>query len=238
MSDAAALPPAGPAGPADLVEIFYAPSAVFARRRDGKFGLPYVVLVIVGVAVYLATKGLLKPIIDAEIARQMAAAAAKNPAQAAQMAKAGGMMQTFASGAIIGFYLIAPFVVALFLWIVGKLAGVRALGTTAIMIAVFSLYPRIIQSVVGAVLALVLPESSLTSAAAISVGPSRFVDATAHPVLFTLMGRFDLFVLWGVVLLAIGTHVAAGATKAQAWGTAIGVWAIGLIPVAYAIIRG
>jgi hypothetical protein len=238
MSDAAALPPAGSPGLADLVEIFYAPSAVFARRRDGKFGVPYLGLVVVGIAVYLATAGLLKPIIDAQIAQQLAQQVAKNPAQADAINKGGAMMRTLAPAAIIGFYLIGPFLVALLLWIVGKLARVRAIGTTAIVIATFSLYPRILQGIVGAVLALALPESSLTSAAAISVGPARFVDPALHPALFALAGRFDLFLLWSIVLLAIGTRVAAGATRGQAWGTAIGVWAIGLIPVAYAIVKG
>ena len=41
MSDAVTDATAAKAGPADLIEIFYAPSAVFSRRQQGQFGLPY-----------------------------------------------------------------------------------------------------------------------------------------------------------------------------------------------------
>ena len=41
-----------------------------------------------------------------------------------------------------------------------------------------------------------------------------------------LLARFELFTLWGILLIAIGVRVAGKGTNKQAWGTAIGVWAI------------
>ncbi|MGH7524821.1 MAG: YIP1 family protein [Gemmatimonadales bacterium] len=225
------------AGPADLIEIFYAPSAVFARRRDGKFGLPYLALVILGIIIFVATKNLLQPVIDAEITRSIAQAAAKSKMTPERVASATSVAQKIGSFGLIAFYIIGPFVLGLLVWVAGSLARVPKIGTVAIMLATFSIYPRLLGGIVGAILAAVLPEGSLTSAAAISVSPARFVDPTTSPGLYALMGRFDLFLLWGVVLVYLGVRAATGATKQQAWTTAIGAWVIASLPTIYGALK-
>ena len=40
----------------DFVDIFYTPSSVFARRADGKFGMPLLLLVVVGTVLVFLTK--------------------------------------------------------------------------------------------------------------------------------------------------------------------------------------
>ncbi len=223
-------------GPADMVEIFYAPSAVFARRRTGKWGLAYLVLVVVGVGLFFATKNLLQPAIDADISRGLAQAAAKMGTTPDKVPGAG-MMRTLASVGIILYFVIAPFVTALLLWIVGKIAKVPAIGTTALAIAVFSMFPKLVGMVAGGVEAAILPDSAMTSAAAISFSPARFISPGTSPGLMALLLRFDIFLLWGVVLSAIGVRVAGGGTRGQAWATAIGVWVIATLPAVWALIR-
>jgi len=226
------------AGLGDLAEIFYAPSAVFARRTDGKFFVPYLALVVLGTVIYLATKGLIQPVIDAEITRGFARAAAQNPAltpevQASQM----GIARTIGSFGAILLYLIGPFVVGLVAWIGGKIAKVQEIGTVAMMVATFSFFPRLAGSIVGAVFAAMIPENATLSAASISVSPARFIDVIAHPGLAGLLGRFDLFVLWGIFLIAVGVRVAGKGSSKQAWGTAIGVWAIPTLFAIYSFIK-
>jgi hypothetical protein len=223
-------------GLGDLAEIFYAPSAVFARRSEGGFGMAYAALVILGTVIFFATKGLVQPAIDAEIARSMAQAAAKNAMTPEAIAAGTNFAHTIASVGVTAFFLVAPFIVGLFIWIIGKLAQVDAVGKTAMVIAVFSFYPRLVGSIVGAVMAALLPDGSLTGAAQLSLSPARFIDPS-HAGLVALAGRFDVFILWGVVLVAIGMQAAAKATKGQAWATAIGVWAIGLILPLIALLR-
>src|SRR6266478_5025804 len=63
----------------DFVDIFYAPSSVFTRRSDGKFGLALLLLVVVGTILVFVTKNAMQPIVDAEFTRQTAAAMRKNP---------------------------------------------------------------------------------------------------------------------------------------------------------------
>jgi hypothetical protein len=127
--------------------------------------------------------------------------------------------------------------VGLWIWVAGSLARVPKIGTVAIMIATFSIFPRLVGSIVGAILAAVLPESSMTSVAAISVSPARFVDPAASPALYALLGRFDLFLLWGVVLIAIGVQAAARGSRRQAWITAIGAWVIASLPTLWGALR-
>lgn len=222
----AATDTTGKAGMGDIAEIFYAPSAVFARRTDGKFGMPYLALVLLGAIIFLATKGLIQPVIDAEISRAMAKAAAKNTMTPEALATATSFAKTIGAFGAIALYAIGPFLVGLFIWIVGKIAKVEAIGTIALMVATFSFFPRLVGSVVGAVLAAMIPEGATASAAAISLSPARFVDAAASPVMAAILARFDLFLLWGIVLIAIGVRVAGRATKGQAQAVAIGVWAI------------
>ena len=59
-------------------------------------------------------------------------------------------------------------------------------------------------------------------------------------VILVVAGILALFrrqILWGIVLIAIGLQASARATKGQAWATAIGVWAIGLILPLFALLR-
>ncbi|MEP6857186.1 MAG: hypothetical protein ABI994_02290, partial [Gemmatimonadales bacterium] len=61
----------------DFVDIFYDPSAVFARRADGKYGMALLLLIAVGTVLFFLTKNAMSPIMDAEFARQGAAAMRK-----------------------------------------------------------------------------------------------------------------------------------------------------------------
>ena len=60
---------AAPAKPAslweDFIDIFYAPTSVFARRREGKFGLALLVYVILATAVFSTARPMMQPIFDA-----------------------------------------------------------------------------------------------------------------------------------------------------------------------------
>jgi hypothetical protein len=60
----------------DFIDIFYAPSAVFARRTNGSFLVPMLVVTLfIGITFFL-TAETLRPMFDAEFDRGMAAAAA------------------------------------------------------------------------------------------------------------------------------------------------------------------
>jgi hypothetical protein len=232
MTEAAAARPADP-GPMDLVEIYYAPNDVFARRAEGgEFALPLIVLPIVLTVLYYATQGVMQPVFDAEWARMLPKMMEKVPnltpermqAMKEMGAKWGGI------GIFIGAGLVGPFVAGFVLWIVSRVVGAAVGFSQAVMIATFSFYPMIVEQVVNAAQALALPESSITSRYSLSLGPARFLDPTASSMTLALVGHVDLFTIWTAVLVAIGLKVVARATTAQAATAGAAVWILGLLP--------
>ena len=72
--------------------------------------------------------------------------------------------------------------------------------------------------------------AKLTSQLALSIGPARFFDPdTTNPLLFQVLGRFDLFTLWSTVLLAIGLYVTGKVTKDRAVIFGVLIWIVGSI---------
>src|SRR3977135_292812 len=106
----------------DFVDIFYAPSSVFARRADGKFGLALLLLVVVGTVLVFLTKKPTEPVMDAKFARQSAAMLRKNPNMTAEQLSTGrGFFETFAPVFFAIGLAVSIFGTGLVLWLVGKL---------------------------------------------------------------------------------------------------------------------
>src|ERR1700693_5411287 len=130
----------------DFVDIFYAPSSVFARRADGKFGMPLLFLVLVGTVLFFLTKNATQPIMDAEFARQ-SAAALRNSARvtAEQRASGRGVFEMFVPLFFAIGITFSIFGTGVVLWLVGKLFDAKESVTAAIMIATYSEVPRLVQ---------------------------------------------------------------------------------------------
>src|SRR5467141_1423956 len=106
----------------DFVDIFYAPSQVFARRTDGKFGMPLLFLVVVCAVLAFLTKNAMQPVMDAEFARRSAEMMRKNPnLTAEQLASGRGLFETFGPILFAIGITISVFGTGLVLWLVGKL---------------------------------------------------------------------------------------------------------------------
>lgn len=227
MTDANAAAETKP-GAEDLFEIFYAPSAVFERRRGGEFGLPLVALVVLGAILLFATKGLLQPVFDAETAVGLARKASQMTPE--QMAAA----KSFAGTAtIIGIpltYFLAPFILGGILWLIARAVGVKPGYSVAVMIATFAWYPRLIEWITSAVQMAVMPNMTVTSRLSLTLGAGRFLDGT-HPSLATaLLGRVDLFTLWVSFLFGLGCMVAARASRGEAIAIGAMMWLVGAMP--------
>ena len=223
----------------DFVDIFYAPSSVFARRSDGKFGMPMLFLVLVGTVLFFLTKNATQPIMDAEFARQTAAAMRKNPGMTAeQMATGRGFFEMLAPLFFAIGITISIFGTGLVLWLVGKLFDAKESAAAAIMIATYAEVPRLVQVLTNAAQALVMSPEKLNSLNAVGFNLARFMDPDrASPVMIALASRVDLFTIWITVLLAIGLHVVGKIPKQQA-GIAAGItWVVGALPVVFGALR-
>jgi Yip1-like protein len=223
----------------DFVDIFYTPSSVFARRADGKFGMPLLLLVVVGTVLIFLTKNATSAIMDAEFARQSAAAMRKNPNMTAeQMASGRGIFETFAPIFFAIGLTISVFGTGFVLWLVGKLFDAKESVTAAFMIATYSEVPRLVQIITNAAQGLIMSPESLNSMNAVGFNLARFMDPDkASPVMIALASRVDLFTIWVTVLLAIGLHVVGKIPKQQA-GIAAGItWLVGALPTLFGALR-
>ncbi|HEX9221097.1 MAG TPA: YIP1 family protein [Gemmatimonadaceae bacterium] len=216
----------------DFVDIFYAPSSVFARRSDGKFGLPLLLLIVVGVVLFFLTKNAMQPIMDAEFARQTAAAMRKNPSIDPERLAAGrGIFETLQPVFFAVFLTLGVFGTGLVLWLVGKLFDAKESVAAAIMVATYSEVPRLVQVLVNAAQALFMSPEKLNAINSVGLNLARFMDPDrASPVMIALASRVDLFTIWVTVLLAIGIHVVGKIPKQQAAIAAAITWVVGSLP--------
>lgn len=238
MTDAAAPPvPSKLSVFEDFVDIFVQPSAVFERRRDGQFGLALVVLAVVtGILAFVLYNGL-APIMDAVIAKQQAAMLAKNPNMTQeQLSGMTGFMEMSSKYGAIVIIPIAALFGAILIWLVGKFLDAKVAFAAAMMIAVYSGVPRVVQTVVTALQGLLLSPESITSANSVSIGPARFLPDSADPILTTILVGLDAFTIWSVVLSAIGIAVVARVPMKCAAIVAGIAWLLGLLPALYGAI--
>jgi len=215
----------------DFMDIFYAPSSVFARRANGGFWVPLLIITVLLGAIFLANRDLLEPIMDAEMSRAMAKRAAGQqltPEQLAAGRKIGGMFAT--AGAFL-FTPIGAFLLGLAMWLVGKFFDAKQTLNAAMVVATFAFVPRIVEGIVNRVQGLFVDPSTLNSRYSLTLGLGRFFDAdTASPMLLALIGRIDVFTIWVTVLVAIGLAVTGKISRGRAAIAAAIVWLLGALP--------
>jgi hypothetical protein len=215
----------------DFIDIFYAPSTVFARRSNSGFGIPMLVVTLLVGGIFLANSGVLQPVFDAEFTRGIAATVRANPNLTPEaIERMRGISATFAKIGAFVFVPVGIFLTGLALWVVGKLFESRQTLGAAIMVASFAFMPRVIEAVVNGVQGLLLDPSSLNGRYRLSVGVGRFLDPdTTSPVLLALVGRLDLFTIWVTVLLAIGLAVTGKIPRSRAAAAAAIMWFVGAL---------
>lgn len=220
----------------DYLDVYVAPSRLFERRSDGKFGHAMLVFIIAAAVLYFATRTAMEPIISAEFERGMAA----NPNLTPEQMETGRKFAGVAGGI---FVLIGTPVMLLLLggiiWIVSRILGKALSYSQGATIATFAMFPRLLESVVSAVQALLMDEQTLNSRYRVSLGLGRFFDQqTANPVMLALLGRIDVFTLWVTILIGLGIKVMGRTSTGQAVVGAVLVWLAGSIPMLLQALRG
>ena len=212
----------------DFADIFYAPAQVFARRRDGRFGIALLVIVVVGTALYFLFRPMWESVTDAAITQQLSTNPDLSPEQVAQarataakFAVAGGLAQ-----ALIGYPILIA-LVALLVWFVGKIFGSTQRFAQAMTIATYANVPRLLGTVIaGGLFSLGYPEQA-RSPNSILLSPLRLIDeASVSVTAATLLGRLDVFTIWTTALIGVGLHVVGGLPKSKAALAAAIVWLV------------
>lgn len=242
MSDPTA-PAASPAAPSfveDLVDIWYAPSAVFARRAKTGFLaiMSFVTLAIGGL--YVANRGVTQSIFEGEYRRQTAEVMRQNPnvtsEQMAQGRRFAEMAQTF--GVFVGIP-IALVCIGFGAWLVGKGLGAEGLGFgAATMIASWAYMPRVLEAIAVGIQGVLIDTDAMTGRFQLSLGVGRFLDPDMSVGLLSLVGRLDVFTLWASVLLGIGICVVGKLPREKMLAAAAFMWAFGALPALYQLVTG
>lgn len=223
----------------DFVDIFYVPSQVFARRQQGGFAIPLVVLTVLLGILYVASMFVLQPVFDAEWNRQAARMLDSDARMTEDQLSAGRAMAEKLQAVIVFISVpIAVLFMGLLLWIAGKLVEAKQTLAAALMVATYSHFPRIIESLLNAVQGIVLDPASLDGRFRLTFGPARFLDPdVTSPMLLAVVGRLDLITIWVTILLAIGLSVTGRISKRWAAAAAVIVWMISALPGLFGVLR-
>lgn len=225
----------------DLVEIFVSPSKVFERRRDGRYGVLLVTLMVLTLVIMLATMGVSAPFWDAQFDLTIRQAAAKGqampPEASGEAARTVGLWMATIGGAI--FVPIFVWFGALFVMVGAKVAGTSLSFRQGATIFTLAGVPRLLSPIAMAVQGLVLPASEITSVYSASLGPARFFDPMTTPsAVMSVLSNFDLVTLWAFALIGIGISVLGRVSRGNGYvGMAVvftGLLALSLIPAAVA----
>lgn len=246
MTDPAAMPPAPPKaeGPGlfeDLIEIFATPAKVFARRaRTGSAGAFFVVAIACAAVLY-SGKSVMEPIMDAQMAKGIAAAQKANPSLTTEQLQSGiAMQKKFAPVIVILSVPIIILFLGLIIWIVGKTMGAAVTFASSVMIASFAYVPRIVGGVIVDIQGLLMSDTStLTNPSQIGFSPARFLDPnTANAGMLGLLMRFDLMTIWVTVLIGVGFAAAGKLPRGKAAAAATIIWVLGSLFPIWGALRG
>lgn len=215
----------------DFMDIFYAPSKVFARRANRDFWIPLLIITALLGLIYLANRDLIDPIIEAEMQRSMARRSGGPQLTPEQMEAGRKVAGTFG---VIGAFVATPLMLlalGVLLWVVGKFFDSKQTLNAACVVATFSYVPRVVEGIVNRVQGLLIDPSAIDSRYSLTLGIGRFLDPdTTQPILLGLLGRIDVFTLWVTILLGIGLAVTGKVSRPKAAIAAAVMWFLGSLP--------
>jgi Yip1 domain len=213
----------GPSGPApakaaaweDLLDIFYAPSQVFERRKLGQYSMLMLLICLLSLGTFFLSQQLNEVIFDLEFARM--AKESKSTVEQAAAAKAGAAKVQALSIYLIPFFIaIGSWISGFVIWMFASMMGGKlnfAQGTT---IALLASMPEALERILIGAQAMFLDTASIAHKYSFHLGAARFLPADASKWALKFAYLADPFVIWGAVLLGIGVHVMGKMEKEKA----------------------
>ena len=219
----------------DFLDIFHAPSKVFARRADGSYGLQLLIVTLLSAGFAFSQRSIIAQIFDVEFTRATTKAMASNPRLTQDMVNAGRPIQeAFATFATYIGTPIFIFILAFFIWVVAKVFSTKVTYAQAAMITTLAWIPRLVGSLITTIQAVVMDTSTLNSMFALSLSPARFMDPdTANPKVFGLAGSLEVFSIWFYILVAIGLSVVAKVPRSKGYLIAGVIFILGSLPALF-----
>jgi hypothetical protein len=225
----------------DFVDIFVSPARVFARRAKASPMVPYMVVCILLIVLFFASKNVLAPIFDAQMQKGMAASMKANPQITPEMMEKSKPITNVVInvGGVVGPPIVL-LILALITWVIGRFFMSSGLTFgTALLITAYACIPRVLSSILGLVQGLAMDVGKMTSPYQLTLSPARFFDPGAmSDGLYQMLGQLDLFSIWGTVLVVIGLIHAGKLEKNKAIATGVIMFVVGCIPALWALAKG
>lgn len=240
--ESAGIPPAHPVAPAApsknvfqrMAGVFFAPEETFAdiaRRPDILW--PLLILTLFG----FLTTALVMPRMDmdAMVAETGATMQKQNPQMSDADVERMGRMSA-AMGKVMGWIspllvIIGYLIIALVLWGAFRLMGGDGGYKQSLSTTLYAYVPRMILAGLISVAILLLrePINPMDIQSVVKTSPAFLVDRGEQPVLFALLGSFDIFVLWAIYLLTVGFSKVARVSKLKAATIIITLWLVTVV---------
>lgn len=214
----------------DFIDVFYAPSAVYARRRNSSFWPYFWIVSVVAAGFMFASRSVMSAVFDVEWSRQARLQMEKNPQITEEMMQQSrGMMEGFSN---FGVYLATPFLIlfgALLIFLGARIVSAKVAFGRAMLISAIAQIPRLLGALLTTVQGLLMDDTSgIRSKFDVGYSPARFMEPDAMPAqVMEVIGRLDVFTIWVTVLMGLGVAVIARvprgkglAAGAVAWGIA------------------
>ena len=218
----------------DIIDVFLSPRELFERRRDDAWWKPYLIVAAIGVVLYYALINVNAQIMEAAMMQNM-----PEGADPEQMQKTANITKWFGGIGVPFGYLFVLALTALGLKLGSAMVEPPAGWGQVFTIAAYSLYVTIPQQLLTAVLVMLKGRSGEVGMQDMSFGVMRFMDPETNDVVAALLGRLDVFALWGAALTAIGLIVVLGMPRNRAILAAAIAWLVVAIPgVVAAAFRG
>ena len=214
-----------------LLGIFMEPGRVFEDlRRKPRFILGAVIIALLMTAYGF---GLYYKVGEKAVRSMVAEQIEKSPQTASMPAEQkNGMIEMNMSiqkyiRYAIPIFVFISFVVGGLLYFLGSKAfGGNGGFMHAVSVWIYSSIPPTVVAMIANFIVLALKTSDEIDLASsqrgvIQANPSFLIDGKAQPVLATIIGTLDLFMIWGWILAAIGMRITNRISSGSAWGIVI-----------------
>lgn len=224
---------------ATVTNIFFEPGRVFEDlRRKPRFIVGSLIIVLLITAYGF---GLYYKVGEAGMRRFMVAQIDKSP-QTQNMSseqKTAAVDMQMKIQSVVRFLIPVFVIISLVLGGLLYFLGTKAFGGTggfmqSLSIWVYSSIPPTVLGMIGSFIVMAIKSADDIDLAAsqrglVNANPSMLVDGKAHPIIATLVGTLDIFMIWGWILAAIGLRITNRLSSGSAWAIVIILGFIGLL---------
>jgi hypothetical protein len=219
---------------ARIINTFIAPSKAFTDlRRSAAWWAPFLLMVIVSVAfVYVAGErvGFRKAMENQMQSQPKAQARLENlpPDQREQQMEQGAKVTKIIAYAFPAIQLLILFLIAAVMFATFKFAaGADVSFKISLAIVMYASLPGLLRAILAVVSLLAGGNvDSFTLQNPVATNPGYFMNAADSPLLYSLASSLDIFLIWTLILTAIGFTCVSKVKRSAALAIVFGWWAV------------